>query len=301
MNWQLRDEAPAPEAFKALYDSTGWGSGERPVADFARALAGSWACAAVYAGERLVGFGRVISDGCLHAYVNEMIVHPDWQSCGIGQALLQRLLARCEAAGIRDIQLFAARGKQAFYERQGFVARPVDAPGMQFQFLGSAGAAETEAASSQAEPLSLDGLTRRAAGAQDLAFLSLLRELTMRPHELASGLVRNAAESLARVHKGFEFAEILEFRAEPIGLLKLDRRGSEWELIQIQLRPEFQGRGLGTQLLAELVGQARQAGASLRLGVLKANPARALYERHGFVVERQTEHGFEMRLEPLRP
>lgn len=133
MNWDLRDEAPTPEAFKALYATTGWGSGDRPLTDFETALSGSWASVAVHAGGQLVGFGRVISDGCLHAYVNEMIVHPEWQGRGIGQALLHRLLARCAAAGIRDIQLFAARGKRAFYERQGFAARPGDAPGMQFQ------------------------------------------------------------------------------------------------------------------------------------------------------------------------
>lgn len=35
-------------------------------------------------------------------------------------------------AGIDDIQLFCAQGKSGFYLRNGFAARPADAPGMQF-------------------------------------------------------------------------------------------------------------------------------------------------------------------------
>lgn len=148
---------------------------------------------------------------------------------------------------------------------------------------------------------SIRQLTRRAARADDLNFLISLRERTMRVHELASGLVRDETESLTRVRKCFGCAEILEVDGKPIGLLKLDRGEADWELIQIQLLPEFQRLGLGGQLVAEVVAQARQAGARVRLGVLKSNPARALYERHGFVIDRQTEHGFEMSLEPRCP
>ncbi len=35
---------------------------------------------------------------------------------------------------------------------------------------------------------------------------------------------------------------------------------------------------------------------SLKLNVLKANPARRLYERLGFAIVADTAHGFEMRL-----
>lgn len=129
---EFRDEAPDAAAFKALYDRTGWGQAERPVDHFAQALAGSWACCTVYEGAQLVGIGRLISDGRLHAYVNEMIVRPDRQGRGIGREILRRLLARCHAAGISEIQLFAARGKAGFYAAQGFQPRPGDAPGMQF-------------------------------------------------------------------------------------------------------------------------------------------------------------------------
>jgi GNAT superfamily N-acetyltransferase len=86
----------------------------------------------VYVAGQLVGFARVISDGHLHAFITEMIVRPEFQGQGMGSALLAALLEACHRAGITDIQLFSARGKSAFYERHGFVARPAEGPGMQY-------------------------------------------------------------------------------------------------------------------------------------------------------------------------
>jgi ribosomal protein S18 acetylase RimI-like enzyme len=46
-----------------------------------------------------------------------------------------------------------------------------------------------------------------------------------------------------------------------------------------------------------VIDEARKAGASLRLGVLKANPALRLYQRLGFTVVRESIYAYEMRLE----
>lgn len=50
-------------------------------------------------------------------------------------------------------------------------------------------------------------------------------------------------------------------------------------------------------LLQSLIAEARGAGASLRLSVLKANPAKRLYEPLGFAVISQSESAYEMALE----
>lgn len=128
------DTPPTPEQYFALFETTGWnqGYGITP-ADLARVLQNSQYVAAAYDGERLVGFGRVLTDGVLHAMIYEMIVQPEYQGQGIGKGILNRLVAWCHQAGIRDIQLFCARGKRPFYEKNGFVARPEDAPGMQYR------------------------------------------------------------------------------------------------------------------------------------------------------------------------
>jgi GNAT superfamily N-acetyltransferase len=126
------DIAPSAEAFKALYDTTGWGPPERQTSLYARALEGSWLTCAAYHGDELVGFGRVISDGELHAFITEMIVAPSFQLQGVGKEIVQRLIGGCLERGVTDIQLFCAQGKRPFYEKAGFMAREESRPGMQF-------------------------------------------------------------------------------------------------------------------------------------------------------------------------
>lgn len=132
MTLRYSPDLPDAAAFKALYDTTGWGPADRPAGFYAEALAASWRSCAAYDGEALVGFGRVISDGRLHAFITEMIVRPDQQQRGIGAAILKALIEACRTGGISDIQLFCAEGKEGFYRQGGFVPRLPSRPGMQY-------------------------------------------------------------------------------------------------------------------------------------------------------------------------
>ncbi len=86
-----------------------------------------------YDEEKLVGFGRVVTDFVLHAMIFDMIILPAYQGQGIGTMVLEKLVKRCKDHGIRDIQLFCAKGKRGFYEKNGFEVRAEDAPGMQLR------------------------------------------------------------------------------------------------------------------------------------------------------------------------
>jgi ribosomal protein S18 acetylase RimI-like enzyme len=50
-------------------------------------------------------------------------------------------------------------------------------------------------------------------------------------------------------------------------------------------------------LIADFLDEARVAGMSVVLGVLRANPARRLYERLGFRVVGQSEISYKMRFD----
>ena len=54
-------------------------------------------------------------------------------------------------------------------------------------------------------------------------------------------------------------------------------------LVDIALLPEHRGRGIGAQLLGELIRKTTEGGGIVRLQVLRTNPAIHLYERLGFV------------------
>jgi len=87
----------------------------------------------IYDSDKLIGFGRVIADGVHHALIVDLIIHPDYQSKGFGSRLLDKLVSKCKKNKIRDIQLFSAKDKYAFYEKFGFEKRPDNAPGMQLR------------------------------------------------------------------------------------------------------------------------------------------------------------------------
>jgi len=137
MSIDIRSELPANNQFWELFQTTGWNekyglSGD----ELMRALRSSWFVLSAYDSERLVGFGRLVSDGIIHAMIYELIVLPEYQGQGIGGLILEKLVKKCKESGVRDIQLFCARGKREFYEKRGFTARPDDAPGMQFVHQG---------------------------------------------------------------------------------------------------------------------------------------------------------------------
>jgi GNAT superfamily N-acetyltransferase len=126
----LSIEPPTARELKDLYDGTGWG--DRPVEVFAAALSGSWVvCTARDTDGTVLGVGRLIGDGALHAFVTELIVALEARGQGIGAHILARLVAESRARGVEDVQLFAARGRTEFYRRNGFVPRPDDGPGME--------------------------------------------------------------------------------------------------------------------------------------------------------------------------
>lgn len=134
MDIRYTNDLPPRQAYFTLFQTTGWNAEYQLTADeLYRALQASWYLVCAYHGDHLIGFGRMTSDGVLHAMIYEMIVDPAYQGQGIGTEILKRLVDHCRLHRIRDIQLFCARGKRLFYEKNGFVARPDDAPGMQFR------------------------------------------------------------------------------------------------------------------------------------------------------------------------
>ncbi|GAL35319.1 acetyltransferase GNAT family [Vibrio maritimus] len=90
----------------------------------------------------------------------------------------------------------------------------------------------------------------------------------------------------ARIQFEFQSAQIVEVDNQPVGLFKAvyEPEKNHWQIIQIQILPAFQGLGIGSKLITELIGNAEKSGASIGLSVIDSNPAMELYERLGFRV-----------------
>ena len=79
---------------------------------------------------------RLVGDGAVICYIQDLIVHPLVQGHGAGDMLMERLITRAESMTAEGtelmLDLMCAKGREAFYARHGFIARPTDAlgPGM---------------------------------------------------------------------------------------------------------------------------------------------------------------------------
>jgi ribosomal protein S18 acetylase RimI-like enzyme len=126
------NELSSMDGFWCLFEMTGWNM-EYQISkdDLETVVRNSCFVVAAYDEERLVGFGRIVTDGVLHAMVYDLITDPEYRERGVGSEVLARLVKKCKESGIRDIQLFCATGRRKFYEKRGFVVRPEQAPGME--------------------------------------------------------------------------------------------------------------------------------------------------------------------------
>jgi ribosomal protein S18 acetylase RimI-like enzyme len=133
MSVEFGAELPTVTQFWDLFVETGWNQEyQLTPEDLFAAITHSAFTVTAYADGKLIGFGRVITDGKMHAMIYEVIVNSDFQRQGIGTRIVDMLVKKCLEANIHDIQLFSAPDKQSFYERLGFKVRPSNAPGMDY-------------------------------------------------------------------------------------------------------------------------------------------------------------------------
>ena len=123
---------PSLGEYKLLFESTGW-TASISISDetLQAAIDNSWHWISAFDAGRLVGIGRLISDGALYAFVCDMIVLPGYRKRGVGTEILKLLKEKCSTFNIQRVWLFAAAGVSEFYVKNGFAKRPGDAPGMQ--------------------------------------------------------------------------------------------------------------------------------------------------------------------------
>lgn len=103
----------------ALYESLGWNSLKLTVNELERMCKQSWYAIYVFDDKRLVGMGRVISDGVITGIICGVGVLPKYQSSGIGKEIVKRLIQHCEQNKVIP-QLMCVEKLQSYYESIGF-------------------------------------------------------------------------------------------------------------------------------------------------------------------------------------
>lgn len=131
---ELTFRFPTVEEFLALRRSAGW---HVPAPDaVAEALKNSLFGVCIEKGGQCLGTGRIVGDAALTYTIQDVVVLPEYQRKGYGTMIMDALMEYIEknAQPSAYIAVFAAKGREHFYSRYGFIERPSGqhGPGMAF-------------------------------------------------------------------------------------------------------------------------------------------------------------------------
>jgi len=110
-------------AIADLYRAGGWWREDWNEASIQPLISGSFAfVVAVESSTGLaVGMGRAIADGVSDAYLQDVVVLPEYRRQGIGRRIVADLIRHCTAAGITWVGVIAEPGSEDLYAALGFM------------------------------------------------------------------------------------------------------------------------------------------------------------------------------------
>ena len=121
--YTVSSEAPALASFLSLRATAGWGNISATLAE--ESLANTLFIATIYAEGQLLAMGRIVGDGALFYYIQDVVVRPDFQGRGYGRTVMEMLdqYIQREAKAGSTVGLFSAQGKEHFYSAFDYLKR----------------------------------------------------------------------------------------------------------------------------------------------------------------------------------
>jgi len=122
--YYIKLESPSIEEFLNLRNKIGWGELDFNMAK--TSLTNSLFHVIIRDKSKLIGMGRIVGDGAMYFYIQDVIVEPNYQNSGVGSALMEQIENYLSVAAKKGatIGLLAAKGKEEFYTRYNYVLRP---------------------------------------------------------------------------------------------------------------------------------------------------------------------------------
>lgn len=133
MGFIVKHEFPSNKDFNDVFLSVGWGSREDERIEKTRE--NTVFAVSVYENENIVGMARVIGDGA-YFMVYDLCVRKEYQGKGVGRILVTEIVNWYKDIEDEDtvLHLGSAEGKEKFYEKFGFVARPYSGVGASMKY-----------------------------------------------------------------------------------------------------------------------------------------------------------------------
>ncbi|MBP5492233.1 MAG: GNAT family N-acetyltransferase [Clostridiales bacterium] len=115
-----------PEEYMKMREIAGWSL--FPLEQAEQGLKNSFVLVCLRKDGKPIGIGRAVSDQGYVIYIADVIVSPEYQGQGLGRTIMEELMLRIKATlkpGYKVmVTLMAAKGKEEFYNKFGFVNRP---------------------------------------------------------------------------------------------------------------------------------------------------------------------------------
>jgi len=116
-------EAPLEEIINLYKEGNWWKESPTFRAQVPKIITGSFAFILVRdSAKKIIGMGRVISDGISDGYIQDLILYKEYRGLGLGQEMVRLLTKYCQDRGVWWVGLIAEPGTTGFYESMGFVA-----------------------------------------------------------------------------------------------------------------------------------------------------------------------------------
>ncbi len=130
--FKVKEMSPSVDDYNRLRESVGWHTVSEQRAGLA--LGNSLYCVCAVDDDHVLGMGRVVGDGGIYFYLQDVLVAPEFQRRGLGRSIMNRLMAFIDAqAPMRSgalVALMTAPGIGDFYRQYGFKIVPSVSPFM---------------------------------------------------------------------------------------------------------------------------------------------------------------------------
>lgn len=129
--YRLVERRPTADEYRRLRREVGWEEVDPQAV--AAGLEGALFSVCIESPEgEILGCARVVGDGGIYFYLQDIIVRPSYQGRGLGKRLMDATMDYVSAHARENsfVGLMAADGVAAFYRRYGFEDRPPGRPGM---------------------------------------------------------------------------------------------------------------------------------------------------------------------------
>ncbi|MDA3790065.1 MAG: GNAT family N-acetyltransferase [Desulfobacula sp.] len=137
----------------------------------------------------------------------------------------------------------------------------------------------------------------RNATNDDIEFIFQVRVQTMKK-DFDNTFGWQEDEQRNRAADEIHHTQIIIMDQKDIGVIKLIPRIDELHLHQMQILPEHQGKGIGTELIRKALERAVKQDIQVTLLVLKGAAANRMYDRLGFFVTDEYENNYRMCWQP---